>query len=69
MKYKIENKELCKGEKRLRHNSDFVNKIELDLKLPAQPTHSVLLLCGGKIQRYEEDSDDETDSEWEAEEN
>ena len=27
------------------------------------------LLCGGKIQRYEEDSDDETDSEWEVEEN
>ena len=27
------------------------------------------LLCGGKIQRYGEDGDDETDSEWEAEEN
>ena len=27
------------------------------------------LLCGGKIQRYGEDSDDETDSEWEVEEN
>ena len=27
------------------------------------------LLCGGKIQRHREDGDDETDSEWEAEEN
>ena len=24
------------------------------------------LLCGGKIQQYEKDGDDETDSEWEA---
>ena len=36
--------------------------------LDINPLGEFELLCGGKIQRYEEYGDDETDSEWEAEE-